>query len=223
MNLDASNTAVLDPPENAPAANAMSICIAGWYFRKKFFSDILASGIPAFVVKHREGDTLGIPSALYENRGLEFGAYREYVQNHWDRTSDVLFIHDDTEILDSIVLDQVQTFRAMGVEHCYIFSSAYEELCNGGAHGRAMWIKAETLALLADDFPADMDNLGANGGIVAQKGIFQFHARVLKAGMSTAVAAIVPGFNFGHRGRMNNNVLVFKRVTSLIPGVVANA
>lgn len=223
MNLETSRTTVLDPPEQV-AVNTMAICIAGWYFRKSFFESIASSGIPAFVVKHREGDTLGIPSALYENRGLEFGAYREYVKNHWDGKSDVLFIHDDTEILDPIALEQIQTFRSMGVEHCYIFSNAYEELCNGGAHGRAMWIKAETLATLADDFPADMSNEGTNMGIVAQQGIFRFHARIIKAGQNTAVAAIIPGINFGHRGRMNNNVLVFKRANDLIkPGVPINA
>src|SRR4051812_48486306 len=73
----------------------MKICIAGWYFRPQFLKDISISGYDAFVVKHQEGDTQGIPSALYENRGLEFGCYRQYLENHWDGESDVLFMHDD--------------------------------------------------------------------------------------------------------------------------------
>src|SRR4030095_8836194 len=123
----------------------MKICIAGWYFRPDFMRTIRDSGYEAVVIKHREGDTQGIPSMLYDNVGLEFGAYRQYVMNHWDGESHVLFLHDDTEISDPICLDDMEAVRGTGVDHCYIFHDENEEFINGGAHGRGMWIKGSIL------------------------------------------------------------------------------
>jgi hypothetical protein len=216
---EGSNTEIMEPQETP--INTMQICIAGWYFRPKFLGLIKESGYNAFVVKHREGDTQGLPSKLYPNVGLEFGAYRQFVENHWDRKSDVLFLHDDTELDDPIALAQAHSLTQMGVDHAYIFRHAYEELCNGGAHGRGMWMSAETIHKMGT-IEADMENMGVNVGIVAQKGIVMFHKRVMQCGQNCGLAAIIPGFDFGHRGRMNKEMLVFRRM-NVIPGAIINA
>lgn len=199
----------------------MKICVAGWYYRPVFLSAISESPYDAFVVKHREGNTLGLPSRPYENRGLEFGAYRQYVENHWDGVSDVFFCHDDSEVSDASAFRDVESLGDMGVDQAYIFHDEYDELVNGGAHGRGIWMRGSIIEKLAKDFPADMENEGTNIGVVAQKGILMFHQRVTGLSSNTAVIAIVPQFRFAHRGRLHQKMFVYRK-TGLVPGGIVN-
>jgi hypothetical protein len=198
----------------------LNICVAGWYFRPAFLECLARSGYDTFVVKHRE-DICGLPSKLYPNEGLEFGAYRQYVENHWDGVSDVLFIHDDAELSSVDALADVETLGSLGVEQAYIFPDEIHELVNGGAHGRAIWMRADIIAKLKDDFPADMQNSGVNVGLEAQRGILAFHKRILECGKDTGVIAIVPQFTFGHRGRIHQQMFVYRK-TGQVPGGVVN-
>ncbi len=200
----------------------MKICISGWYFREQFLKDVAISGYEAYVIKHAEGDTQGIPSTLYANRGLEFGAYRQYVRNHWDGVSDVLFCHDDVAISDMSAFHDVETLNALGVDHAYIFHDENEEYINGGAHGRGMWIRAEILHKLAADFPADMDNTGVNVGKEALRGILMFHRRIMECSPNTGVIAIIPHFRFAHRGRLHEQMFVYRKTHNPIPGGILN-
>ena len=199
----------------------MKICVAGWYYRPAFLSAISESPYDAFVVKHREGNTLGLPSRLYENLGLEFGAYRQYVENHWDGVSDVFFCHDDSEVSGASAFRDVESLGDMGVDQAYIFHDEYDELVNGGAHGRGIWMRGSIIEKLAKDFPADMENEGTNIGVVAQKGILMFHQRVAGLSSNTAVISIVPQFRFAHRGRLHQNMFVYRK-TGLVPGGIVN-
>lgn len=199
----------------------MKICVCGWYFRPQLLRDLRISGYETFVIKHREGDTQGLESALYENVGLEFGAYRQYVENHWDGESDVLFLHDDAELSDISALDEIATLRERGVEQAYIFPDEIHEFVNGGAHGRGVWICADVLKKLKPDFPADLFNLGVNIGKGAQTGILAFHQRITQCGPNTGVIAIVPQFTFGHRGRIHKEMFVYRKTQS-VPGGLVN-
>ncbi len=201
----------------------MKICIAGWYFRPNFLKAIYYNKYEAFVIKHREGDTQGIPSELYPNKGLEFGAYRQYVEKHWDGESDVLFLHDDTEFWEcaDTALEDVESLGQMGVEHAYIFPDEMHEFVNGGCHGRGMWISGATLQKLAADFPADMNNEGVTSGLEAQNGILQFHQKILTVGRNTGVIAIVPQFIFAHRGRIHDRMFVYRK-SGPVPGGIVN-
>ena len=200
----------------------MKIAIAGWYFRPQFLSDISISGYEAFVIKHREGDTRGIPSQLYPNVGLEFGAYRQYVENHWDGVSDVFFCHDDAEFTDLSGLAELEELNAMGVDHAYVFPDTMHEFVNGGAHGRGMWIRGSILEKLKADFPADMENEGVNIGLKAQRGILKFHARIMKCGLNTGAIAILPQLRFAHRGVLHDHLFVYRKHAP-VPGGIVNA
>lgn len=200
----------------------MKICVAGWYFRPKFLLMLKNSGFETFVVMHRDGDTHGLPSMLYPNIGLEFGCYRSYVEDHWDGVSDVLFVHDDVELSDTVGLHDVASLAGIGVEQAYIFHNENDELVNGGAHGRAIWIRGDILKKLAADFPLDENNVGKNIGIEAQKGILRFHREILKCGQNTAVIAIVPQFEFAHRGRLHDNMFVYRKQGAHVPGGLVN-
>lgn len=199
----------------------MQICIAGWYYRPRFLDAVKASGYPTFVVQHREGDRRGLPGELYENLGLEFGAYRQYVNNHWDWESDVLFIHDDAEVMDARAFRDIETLNAIGVDQAYIFEDEQNEMINGGAHGRAIWMRGSVLRKIADDFPADMTNQGTNVGLVAQRGILAFHERIKNLTANTAVIAIVPSLRFAHRGRLHTEMFVYRKVNQ-VPGGMVN-
>ncbi len=188
----------------------MKICIAGWYFRPRFLQMVAMSGYEAIVIKHREGDTQRIPSMLYDNQGLEFGCYRKYVEHHWDGESDVLFMHDDAEVSDTSGFADIEHLKEMGVEQAYIFQDETHAAVNVGVHGRAVWICADVLKKLAADFPADMGNEGDHIGPRAQTGIFLFHQRIRKCGSNTEVIAIIPQFRLGHRGRLNDEMFVYR-------------
>lgn len=200
----------------------MKICICGWYYRPKFLQAIKESGYEAFVVQHRPGDTHGIPSAMHPNLGLEFGAYRQYLENHWDGVSDVLFLHDDTELPDIDALKDIEGLAGRGVEQAYIFHDENEEYINGGAHGRGIWIRADMLARLKGDFPADLNNGGVNIGVQAQNGIIAFHERLKTLGKNTIVCAIVPQIRFGHRGRIHTEMFVYRKTDGPVPGGIVN-
>ncbi len=199
----------------------MKICIAGWYFRPAFLRMVQCSGYDAFVIQHRDGDTEGIPAKLYPNVGLEFGAYRQYVENHWDGESDVLFLHDDAEVSDTVAFRDIETLSLRGVDQAYIFQDEIHEYVNGGAHGRGIWIRGSVLKQLAQDFPADMSNTGMNVGKEAQNGIFAFHRRIKDLTRNTTVIAIVPQFTFAHRGRLHDRIFVYRK-TQPVPGGLVN-
>jgi hypothetical protein len=200
----------------------MKICVAGWYFRPEYLKAVASSGYDSFVIKHKEGDTQGIPSQLYENRGLEFGAYKKYVEEHWDGVSDVFFCHDDAEVSDLIAFKDVEGLKDRGVEQAYIFRDEYDEYINGGCHGRAMWIRGDYVAKLKEDFPADMDNTGLNIGVTAQKGILMFHQRIESLGKNTAVIALVPQMHFAHRGLIHDSIFVYRKTHLAVPGGIVN-
>lgn len=200
----------------------MKICVAGWYFRQPFLDAVAMSGYAAFVVKHREGDTGILASALHENRGLEFGAYRQYVENHWDGVSDVFFCHDDAAVSDISAFADVERLNEMGVDQAYIFHDENEEYVNGGAHGRGVWIRGSILKALAEDFPADMENTGTNIGVIAQAGIFKFHKRVMSLSRNAGVIAIIPKFRFAHRGRLHEEMFVYRKTQTPVPGGLVN-
>ncbi len=199
----------------------MKICIAGWYFRPRFLQMVRDSGYESIVIAHRDGPTQGIPSIVYDNVGLEFGCYRKYVEHHWDGESDVLFLHDDAEVSDTSAFASIESLAERGVEQAYIFQDETHELINGGAHGRGIWICGDTLKMLAADFPADLANTGVNIGMTAQKGIFMFHEQIMKCGRNTGVIAIVPQFRFAHRGRLHEEMFVYRK-TAAVPGGLVN-
>ena len=194
----------------------MKICIVGWHYRASFLKKLAECHFKVFVIQHREGDTQGIPAKLYENRGLEFGAYQQYLDNHWDGISDVLFCHDDVDIQGLNVLDQIETLSDMNIDHSYIFNNFYEEWANAGCHGRAMWCKASWIKSLQDHggFPVDLSNTGNTAGKDANKGAWDF--RRMLTGQREGLSAIVPGIEFGRRGWMTEQIFVFKRTNELL-------
>lgn len=199
----------------------MNICIAGWYFRPQFLLAVERSGYEALVIKHREGDQCWLTAKSYPNLGLEFGAYRQYVENHWDGVSDVFFCHDDAEVSDVSAFSDIAQLAERGVDQAYIFHDENEELVNGGVHGRGIWIRGDIIAKLKDDFPADMDNGGVNVGVVAQEGILRFHKRIMALGQNTGVIAIVPQIRFAHRGRLHTEMFVYRKAGP-VPGGLVN-
>jgi len=66
-----------------------------------------------------------------------------------------------------------------------------------------------------------MQNHGINVGRIAQKGILEFHRRMKKLSSNTTVIAIVPQIQYGHRGRIHEEMFVY-RETGPIPGLMVN-
>ena len=124
---------------------SMKICIAGWYYYPEFYEEIARSPYEAFVVKHRPGDTKGIPSVLIENIGMEFGCYAYYMDRVWDRESDVLFLHDDVKIKDPFVFRKI---AKSNLDSAYIFHNSIEATRERCAHGRGIYCSRKFLMAL---------------------------------------------------------------------------
>lgn len=127
----------------------MKICIAGWYLDSELYEKMRNVNGTAFVVSHNlcsvnndKDEYSGILSVTIENIGLEFHCYNYYLQNIWDKKSDVLFMHDDIHIDDVSVFDDIETLT---VDQAYIFNNPEEERRNGGKHGRMIYMSAVLL------------------------------------------------------------------------------
>jgi len=73
--------------------NDLAICIAGWSFIADIYK--IAQSFDSHAVCHREGDTLGTPSTVIKNRGLEWHKYDHYIKQVWNGKSDIFFFQDD--------------------------------------------------------------------------------------------------------------------------------
>ena len=111
----------------------MEICIAGWYFDKKFLGVMdkvnRENNHSVYIVSHlphsNNGDTGSIPTESIPNIGLEFGCYDHYLKNIWDGRNNVLFMHDDTTIKSSSIFDNIDNpllFFPIYVYTTYYFS-----------------------------------------------------------------------------------------------------
>jgi hypothetical protein len=130
----------------------MKICIAGWHFTAenlKTFNKI-NQRFEVFVVNHNvDKEYLLMESDLsyttIPNIGLEFGCYDYYLKNVWDKKSNILFMHDDINIMDLNVFDDIDKIL---VDQAYIFNNDIEEKNNGGKHGRMIYMSKKILNFL---------------------------------------------------------------------------
>jgi hypothetical protein len=167
----------------------MKICIAGWYLDNKLYDKIKGlSGVS--IVSHKRPYTLlynlidDTKARVYsiDNIGLEFGCYSFYLNCIWDGFSDVLFMHDDVDITDISVFDDIGSLH---VDQAYIFTSSEEEKRNGGKHGRCIFMSGLLLLYVkkTGGIWYDKDNHGYTGngkkrpkpGMDFNAGINHFH------------------------------------------------
>lgn len=121
----------------------MNICVIGYYFNVELY-DILYSRVfknYIHVVCHKTPpriykNTKHLEFIKIDNIGLEFHAYDFYLKSLWNG-SDTLFMHDDVIIEDENVFDKIAESK---VDCGYIFRDKYEDMANGGKHGRAIFM-----------------------------------------------------------------------------------
>ena len=127
----------------------MNICVVGWYYNQELYKILseVNKKHPVFIIDHRGSviETNGIRITRTENIGLEFGAYDVFLKNLWDHSSPVLFMHDDTRILDPLVFDEI---AALDCDQAYIFRDYVEEIANGRRHGRAIFCSKRFLVFM---------------------------------------------------------------------------
>jgi hypothetical protein len=130
----------------------MKICIAGWHFlENNILTELKKIKYPVFIVSHRTSfeakkllEDSGIDFWIKDNTGLEFGTYNWYHQNKWSGDN-VLFLHDDIQILDFKIFDQISELK---VDQAYIFESEKQSVQMGRKHGRAIFISEQLLEFL---------------------------------------------------------------------------
>lgn len=187
----------------------LSICICGWYFHEPFLKRLHAFSYPVHIVAHREGNCCAWPNTLIPNEGLEFGAYDYYIKNIWDSSSNVLFMHDDSEIEDG-ALEKVQALDDC-VDQAFIYTDGKEELQNDGGHGRVLYASKKFLdtLLLNDGFWYDKGNTGqidpeSKSGAKHNMAIYNFIAlcRNIKhlTGWPVGMIIHIPEIKNGRRG-----------------------
>ncbi len=197
----------------------MKICVCGWYFHRPLLELVRDSRFEAFIVKNREGDTCGIPSALSTSvvetgvaRGLDFGPYQDYLMHHWDGQSDVLFMQDDGMMTPQALEDIFDLSNNKDIDQAFIFRDEYEEFVNGGHHGRAFWMRANVMAKFkgAGGFEVDWDNTGNLVGRQAN-GMVHAFAKTMSVHTRCNWIAIVPGVHMGRRGWFADQPWQYKR------------
>jgi hypothetical protein len=169
------------------------------------------------VIAHRPGDTYGIPSIVRENVGLEFGAYDYFLQQYWDQSSNVLFLHDDIEV----PIQFFQAAQTIPFDQAYIFRNPQAYQHNLG-HGRAMYAAAAFLVQVQLRGGIWYD--AGNTGFVAQgpswseqspagcqdhnAGIRAFMTLSRSIGEETNLTVnqpfYFPSASFGHRGQLEH-------------------
>jgi len=123
----------------------MEICVVGWHYEPSIYETLSAvrKEYPVTVIAHRESSvpiSFDVPSILRENTGLEFGAYDYYLRNVWDGSSDVFFLHDDSNA-------GIHSFREIAVLGESGMDQAYINDQDCG-HGRAIWMSGRILKWL---------------------------------------------------------------------------
>jgi hypothetical protein len=130
----------------------MNICIVGWYLYEDFYRQAKAAEkhYPAIVVSHRVGGNYcGLPFIEIPNIGLEFGAYDYYLKNMWDAYSDVLFLHDDSNVSSVGFFDECAALKEKNIDQSFIFSSDEQARNNQKFHGRCFYCSARFLKHMA--------------------------------------------------------------------------
>ncbi len=99
----------------------VQICIVGWHFFEDIFNQIKESELDIYVVAHRHNEILdeNINSIMIDNVGLEYGAYDYFIKNVWNKKSDVIFMHDDIEIIkfNSFIKKNYKKFKEKELDH----------------------------------------------------------------------------------------------------------
>jgi hypothetical protein len=141
--------------------------------------------------------------------GLEFGAYNEFLQNHWI-SGPVLVIHDDSTITQE-ALDEVATITQ---DQVFLFPSLEDAKANGNAHGRAFFCSERLLARLKEDggfwyneAPETSLAIPATSAIEPNyhnTGIQTFLAylKSLKPDYDVCNVGVLKGLKTGYRGRL---------------------
>lgn len=200
----------------------MNICVCGWYFRKSFMTALkqVSHRFPVAIVAHRmpPKHALDLAWVLKENVGLEWGAYNYFLMNLWDGQSSVLFIHDDTEVMDTRVFSRIAMIEA---DQAFIFNNGREAAYNSGGHGRAVFCSSKFLNVVKDSggFWYDEGNKGfiAEGGYRTEKppeGCMHHNAamhrlmrdfakwRKIDLGLEVRRQILMPDLFLGRRGKI---------------------
>jgi len=123
----------------------MQICVCGWWYFPEYYDALLEAvkrGYHTVVVKHRDGETNGLPFVNKDNIGLEWGAYSYYIDEIWDGESDVLFTQDDVKVKDASFFDWASKITE---DVCSIFHNNADARYNGEAHGRMIFMSSRFL------------------------------------------------------------------------------
>jgi hypothetical protein len=100
----------------------VQICCSGWHFFDDILEQIEESELDIHIVAHQDHEWLKkekIKSTVIDNVGLEYGSYNYYLNNIWDKESDVIFMHDDIKIqhFDKFIAKNYSKFKKRRIDH----------------------------------------------------------------------------------------------------------
>jgi len=207
----------------------MNICVCGDYYTEEFYSKLLAVKESVYIVSHRKAPfniEMFARCDLVDNVGLEWGAYDYFLKTMWDKKSDVLFCHDDTQVDSSEVFTQIAELSdgkaawmsGFPCECVFIFRDKEDAIQATGnkeypSHGRGIFIKASFLHKLLDagGFKYDENNTvytkdpTPEGVKDCNWGIREFD-KTLKELEANICVAHYPGWYNGWRGQLKKEV-----------------
>jgi hypothetical protein len=148
----------------------LTLCVCGWYGWPEFYRLMrrVSQKRTVEVVAHREIEAW--PEAtIIPNEGLEWGTYDYFLRNLWDGKSNVFFAHDDVEITDPGIFEDIADLA----DASFVFKSRESALENGaggfrriGMHGRAFFLSAAACANLKGFWWDKTGNADINSGVI---------------------------------------------------------
>jgi hypothetical protein len=168
----------------------MQICVAGWYYNEELLKLLkrVNERHNVAIIAHRPGDSMGIPTILIENVGLEFHMYNYFLTEIWDGSSKVLFMHDDISLAPVIVNNEIipatnifNKLADIDTDQGYVFQDEQDADWNNFKHGRMILMSARLLKKLKEDGGIwyDKNNDGHTMLGPYNDGIDNFHEKMI--------------------------------------------
>ena len=150
------------------------ICVVGWYFFPELYKFLYKyHKDDVYIIAHRYNkilDDLKLNYTITENIGLEFGAYDYYIKNIWDKKSNVLFMHDDTKIVNKKIMNKVFK-KCNTIDYSYILSDDRKK--SQGKSYRCFYLSRKVIKLFIKEFNGIWYDRYNRGYIMAEKKIYE--------------------------------------------------
>lgn len=144
----------------------MKVCVHVFYGNRKLVERLENSRFDVTFICVRDIDVTGLNLfgkgkwIRRQDVGVDMGSWNFYLEHVWDEYSNVLFMQDDTMVLDLKALDRLEWLQC---DHASVFKSQRQRYLANHHHGRVFYCSGRLLRRLGN-FPCDYGLKGLPDG-----------------------------------------------------------